>query len=99
MAEQKTFMELFIDERKRQGLSQVQVADRCDVSISTINKSEAMRKTRQPKIETFAEMCRGIGFTIIMIPTPQNIKPQVVKEKVIVKVERKVDYDNWEEKS
>lgn len=83
----------FISERKRQKLSQEKVVDNCDVSQGGLSKIET--GARDPSLNTFTEMLRGIGFMLIMAPIPEKIRPKIVIKEVEVEVEKKTDYDNW----
>ena len=92
----KELIAQFKAERKRLGVSQEGVAEKCGVSHSTVVSVEL--SNREPKLSTFMEMCNAIGYMVMIAPIPQSIKPIEVVKEVIVEVEKKsVDYDNFEE--
>ena len=90
-------MAQYRSERKKQGLSQEETANRCDITKSAITKAEI--GDRVPNLNTFLEMCRGIGYMVVIAPIPTSIKPEIIVEKVIVEVEKDIDYDNWRYKN
>jgi len=84
----------FKKERKAKGMSQDDAALNCGVTLSAISKVE--RNKRSPKLETFMEMCKGIGFMVVMIPIPEEIMPELKRVPEPVEVKEEIDYDNWD---
>jgi len=113
-------MELYEDlvaqfkrERKRQGLSQPDIASRCDVSIHTISRMESGANI--PSMKAFVEACRGMKCIVAVIHVPDGTDVSKAR-KVTLDIagdddddfqlfpERKPkednfdgDYDNWDD--
>ena len=91
----KSLIEQFRAERKKQGVSQERVSQIGDVSLSMVTKVETFRK--KPTLDIFMEMCKGIGYMMVIAPIPKQVENIVITEKVEVEVFKEVDYDNWKE--
>lgn len=92
----KELIAQYKSERKKQGFSQTYVSENAEVSMFTVNRME--KGETIPRLDKFLEMCRGIGFMVVIAPIPKSVRPQIIIKEVIVEVEKKVvDYDNFDE--
>jgi transcriptional regulator with XRE-family HTH domain len=61
MAAEPAFGELLRRRREHAGLSQYELAQRCDMRAESIGRLE--RGGRNPRLSTIARLARGIGIT------------------------------------
>lgn len=113
-------MELYEDliaqfkrERKRQGLTQPDVASRCNVGVHTISRMES--GANKISMEGFVDACRGMKCIVAVIHVPDGIDVSKARkvtldiasdddDDFVLFPERKPkednfdgDYDNWDD--
>ncbi len=80
--------------RKSLKISQKNIVKEIGVSKYTVSKAESGRHT--PKLKTFVEMARSIGYTLILVPLYDGTKRvEPIKAEKLVQEPEEVDYDNW----
>lgn len=82
-------------ERRRQGISQETVADNSMASLSAVSKIEINK--REPRLGTFMDMCKAIGYMVVIVPIPEELRMELKIREPEVIVPDPVDYDNWDE--
>ncbi len=91
MSQHEKLIAQFKEQRKNKKISQEKVSELCEVSYPTVVAAEL--GNREPKLGTFMEMCKAIGYIVVMIPDPKA-KEEVVEEPQ-TEEKKEIDYDNF----
>ena len=63
---EKELIETMVRIREEQGLTQVQLAEKCDMKQSMIARFEKL--THSPKVSTMLEILTQLGYTLKIVP-------------------------------
>lgn len=67
---EKELIETMIRIREEQGLTQAQLAEKCDMKQSMIARFE--RLTHSPRVDTMLEILTKLGYTLKIVPIEES---------------------------
>lgn len=70
IAFEKELIETMIRIREEQGLTQAQLAEKCDMKQSMIARFEKL--THSPRVDTMLEILTQLGYTLKIVPIEQK---------------------------